>query len=106
MKNGMKCYRCGGIAKFRKGIRFGRYKIDGWECKCGEAYFDPVQAERILFINKLKKHKFHLKLSQVRSNLVLRIPKGVSDVLNLHKGEEVEFGLEDDNKIVIKTKAG
>lgn len=51
----MKCM-CGKIAKYVKGMRFNKYKIDGWKCdSCGEAYYTPEQIERILRINKLKK---------------------------------------------------
>jgi hypothetical protein len=98
---GMKC-ACGKTAKYVTKLNFNGYTIDGWECpSCGEAYYNPEKAERILLINKLKKQKYNLKLSQVKSNLVLRIPKEVSDVLNLRKGGEVEFSLKDSNEISI-----
>ena len=45
--------------------------------------------------------KYHLKLSRVKSNLVLRIPKEVSEALNLQKGESVEFGLKNNSEMVI-----
>ena len=98
---GMKCV-CGKIAEYKQHMKFNGYGIDGWECKaCGEVYYNPEKAERILLLNKLKKHKFHLKLSQVKSNLILRIPKEVSEALNLKKSQEVEFGLKNANEIVI-----
>ncbi|MBI2124684.1 AbrB/MazE/SpoVT family DNA-binding domain-containing protein [Candidatus Woesearchaeota archaeon] len=98
---GMKCI-CGKIAEYNKNMKFNSYEIDGWECKsCGEAYYNPEKAEKILLINKLKKHKFYLKLSKVKSNLILRIPKEVGDALNLKKSQEVEFGIKDSNEIVI-----
>ncbi len=97
----MKCM-CGKTAEYVKHLKFNNYDIDGWKCgNCGEAYYNPEKAERILLLNKLKKHKFHLKLSQVKSNLILRIPKEVSEALNLRKGCEVEFGLKDSNEIII-----
>ena len=100
-QKGMECV-CGKIADYTKHLKFNNQDIDGWECKsCGEAYYNPEKAEKILLLNKLKKHKFHLRLSQVKSNLILRIPKEVSDALNLRKGEEVEFSLKENNKIVI-----
>jgi hypothetical protein len=83
-------------------MKFNGYDIDGWECRsCGEAYYNPEGAERILLINKLKKHKFRLTLSQVKSNLVLRIPKDVSDALSLRKSQRVEFALRNTNEIII-----
>lgn len=98
---GMKCI-CGKIAQYKKHMKFNGYDIDGWECKsCGEVYYNPEKAEKILLINKLKKHKFNLKLSKVKSNLILRIPKEVSEALNLRKGEFIEFGLRDNDEIVI-----
>lgn len=101
MKSSMKCV-CGKEAKYNPNMKFNGYDIDGWECKsCGEAFYNPEKAERILIINKLKKHKYYLKLSKVKSNLVLRIPKEVSEVLNLQKSQKVEFGLKDQNEIVI-----
>lgn len=98
---GMKC-KCGKITKYVNHLKFNGYDIDGWKCdSCKETYYNPEKAEKILLLNKLKKHKFHLKLSKVKSNLILRIPKEVSEVLDLHKGEEVEFSLKDTNDMVI-----
>lgn len=97
----MKCI-CGKIAKYVKKLKFNGYDVDGWKCSsCKEEYYNPERAEKILLINKLKKHKFYLKLSQVKSNLILRIPKEVSEVLNLRKGEKVEFGLKNTKEIII-----
>jgi hypothetical protein len=98
---GMKCI-CGKIAKYVKHLKFNNYDIDGWKCdSCGEVYYSPEKAEKILLLNKLKKHRYNLKLSQVKSNLVLRIPKEVSEALSLRKGGEVEFSLKDSDNIVI-----
>tara|TARA_Y100000310_G_C20686125_1_gene819123 strand:- start:2142 stop:2456 length:315 start_codon:yes stop_codon:yes gene_type:complete len=94
---------CGKLAKFTKDLTFNRYKISGWVCKgCGEVIYEPIQAERILLLNKLKKQEFRVKLSKVKSNLILRIPKEISDVLSLRKGEKVEFKLQNDNCMQIK----
>lgn len=100
-QSGMKCI-CGRIAQYKKHMKFNGYDIDGWKCKsCGESYYNPEKAEKILLLNKLKKHKFHLRLSQVKSNLILRIPKEVSEALNLKKSQQVEFGVKNSNEIVI-----
>ncbi len=99
---GMKCM-CGKIAQYVKHLKFNGHDIDGWRCdSCEEEYYNPEKAEKILLLNKLKKHKYHLKLSQVKSNLILRIPKEVGEALNLRKGGEVEFSLKDSNEIVIQ----
>lgn len=83
------------------GMRFNQHKLDGWKCSCGEIYYDPEQAHRVLLLNKLANHKFRLKLSQVKSNLILRIPAEVGEALSLSKGDEVSFVLED-GRIVIE----
>ncbi len=93
---------CGGVAVYKNHLKFNRYDLDGWKCKkCGEIYYNPEKAERILLLNKLKKIKYNLKLSKVKSNLVLRIPKEVGEALNLHKGANIELGLKDMDEIVL-----
>ena len=79
---------------YRKDLKFNEYRIDGWKCSCGEAYFNPEQAEKILLINKLKKQVIRAKLGRIRSNLILRLPKDIETALNLKKGEEVLIKLE------------
>lgn len=37
--------------KYTKGIEFNSYKIDGWKCECGEIYYNPEQAQKILISN-------------------------------------------------------
>jgi len=88
IKGGMKCIRCGKIAPRAK-LRFQGHQIDGWKCKCGEEYLDPLQAERILTLNKLKHERFQAKLGRIRSNLIIRIPKVIEQGLGLKDGEEV-----------------
>lgn len=102
-KNGIRC-SCGSTAAPEKKMPFNSYFVDGWKCrKCGQVYFDTEQAQKILLLNKLKRHVFRLKLNKVRSNLILRIPKEVSDVLDLKEGSEVEFCLEEKDKMLIRT---
>lgn len=98
---GMKC-TCGAIAKYKKGLVFNGYKIDGWVCsKCKEVYYHPEQVQRILLLNKLKHKIVITKLGQVRSNLIWRIPKDMQSALGLEKGEEIAAQLED-NAIKLK----
>lgn len=97
----LKC-ACGKVAAYNAHMKFNGYDIDGWECgSCGEAYYNPEKAERILLLNKVQKLKYQMKLSQVKSNLVLRVPKEVSEALGLKKGEHVELGIKNQNEIVI-----
>ena len=99
---GLKCV-CGKIAEYEEHLKFNSYNIDGWACKsCGEIYYNPEKAERILQLNKLKKATYELTLTQTKSNLILRIPKDVSEALDLHKGKHVELRLGSENQIVVQ----
>ena len=80
---------------FKKGIPFNKEKIDGFECKCGEIFFDPEQVQRVLILNKLKMQKMKAKLGRNRSNLILRLPKDIEAVLGFKQGEEVELSVHD-----------
>ncbi len=97
---GMNCV-CGKIAQHKERLKFNSYELDGWECSCGEVYYNPEKAEKILLFNKLQKMKYHLKLSKVKSNLILRIPKEVGDALNLENGDEIELALKNTKEIVV-----
>ena len=80
--------------KFIKNLKFNEYEVDGWKCSCGETYYEPEGAQRILLLNKLKKEILQVKLGQIKSNLILRLPKEVERALNLEKGEEVKIKIE------------
>jgi len=90
--DGMKCVSCGQVAKPAK-LKFQGDEINGWKCTCGEEYFDPEEAERILLLNKLKKQKVRVKVGQVRSNIILRIPKAMAEALRIKKGDIVSLTL-------------
>ena len=81
--------------KYVKGLEFNEYKVDGWKCSCGEVYFNPEQAQKILLLNKLKKEAIKAKLGRIRSNLILRLPRDIEVALNFHKGEDVLLKVED-----------
>jgi len=101
-KKSMKC-ACGKIAAYKADLKFNGYPLDGWICKsCGETYHNPKKAEAILLLNKLKRQKFIIRLGRMKSNLIFRIPKKVSDALSLQKGGQVEFFLKDNETMVIK----
>lgn len=100
--NGMKC-SCGAQAKYVEKLRFNKNLIDGWVClACGETYYNPEQAEKILLLNKIRRTMYHIKLNKVKSNLILRIPKEVGDALNLCEGEQVQLGLKEGKKIIVQ----
>lgn len=95
---GTKCVKCGGIAEKAK-LSFQGIEIDGWRCECGEEYFNPEQAERILLLNKLKGESFEVTLGRSRSNLIIRIPTKVQAVLGLESGKTVKLKVEDAKKL-------
>lgn len=101
-KEGMVCVTCGKTAKRAK-LRFQGAEIDGWRCSCGEEYFDPEQAQRILLFNKILTKEYKIKLGQIRSNLIVRIPTELSEVLGLHKGEKVLLRADAEKKLHIET---
>ena len=90
----MKCYKCHKRMPYVKGMKFNEHKLDGWRCPCGEIYYEPIQAEKILLLNKLKKSKMKAKLGRIRSSLILRLPKDVEFALGLKQGEEVLLQIE------------
>lgn len=100
LKYALHCYKCGGWAKPAK-LRFQSYDIGGWKCKCGEEYFEPMQAQRILLLNKLQKQAVSATLGQIRSNLILRLPKQIQEAMHLKKGEEVRLRLLDSRRLEI-----
>ncbi|MEK6960375.1 MAG: AbrB/MazE/SpoVT family DNA-binding domain-containing protein [Nanoarchaeota archaeon] len=101
MKNSIRC-PCGGSAPYRKDLRFNNNPIEGWKCeKCKESYYNPIQAERILLINKIRKMKYLVKVGKMKSNYIIRIPKEVGEALDLKQGKEVELGIRGEKEIVI-----
>ena len=98
----MKCVSCGKTAKKAK-LRFQGTEIDGWKCPCGEEYFDPEQAQKILLLNKILSKKYKIKLGQIRSNLIIRIPTELAEALALQKGENVSIKAEGLKKLYIET---
>ena len=91
----MKCHKCNKTMKYVKGMKFNEYAVDGWKCSCGEIFYNPEQAQKILLLNKLKKETIRAKLGRIRSNLILRLPRDIETVLDLEKGEEVLLKVED-----------
>ena len=92
----MKCNKCGKQMEHVKAMDFNSYKIGGWKCSCGEKYYEPEQAQKVLFLNKLKKEAIRAKLGRIKSNLILRLPTGIEHALNLKQGEDVLISIEDD----------
>ena len=87
-REGIKCSACGKVARPAK-LRFQGYDIKGWKCKCGDEFYDPDEAQKILLLNKILKKRYEVKVGQIKSNLIIRIPKELSDALGLVKGEKL-----------------
>lgn len=98
----MKCLNCNERMEYRENLKFNQYRLSGWKCaSCGEIYFNPEEAEKILLLNKLKKQVIRAKLGRIRSNLILRLPKDIEEVLNLKKGKEVSMRVEGKNLVIM-----
>jgi len=93
-KEGMDCVVCGKVAKPAK-LSFQGEKVAGFKCACGEEYFNPEEAQRILTMNKLRGETVEAKLGRIKSNLILRIPKAFEEVLGLKNGEKMRLKLKD-----------
>ena len=76
-------------------LSFNGSPIKGWVCSCGEKYYDPKEAQRILLLNKLKKENIKVRLGQIRSNLILRLPRDVEKAFSLEKGKDVIIKVRD-----------
>jgi len=99
----MKCHSCGKEMVHRKDLSFNGEKLAGYRCGCGEEYFDPEAAQRVLLRAKLRKQAPLAKLGRIRSNLILRLPKELETALQLSEGEMVELKLDGDTFKVVRT---
>lgn len=102
-KKGMDCVKCGGLAQPAK-TSFQGMKIGGWKCKkCGEVYYDPAQAQKILMLHKLEHEELEAKLGRVKSNLILRIPRAVEECLGLKEGEKIRLKVRNATELTLTT---
>ena len=102
-KQGMKCTSCGKNAK-PTSLRFQGYDISGWKCSCGEEYFEPEEAQKVLLLNKILKKRYEVTVGQIKSNLIIRIPTELSKALGLKKGERVTISADDDGRFQVELK--
>lgn len=101
----MECV-CGRVAGYKTNLKFHGHTIDGWKCThCGEEYHDATKVQEILILEKLQNTTFELRLNKVRSNFIVRIPKEISDVLQLEKYETITFKLEPDLRMSLATSS-
>ena len=96
------CVVCGGTA-YHKKSKFQGFPIESYKCrKCGEEFFNPLQAEKILEMNKTMGKIFEVVLGKIQSNLIVRIPVQVAETLDLTKGEKIKLEVENLNEICLK----
>lgn len=93
----MKCILCGGKTVIRTvehsefGISLGNFKAEVCE-KCNETYFDESIVEKIQQKSKelgLFGLAKKVKVAELGNSIAIRIPKEISEFLNIKKGQEV-----------------
>lgn len=80
---------CGKMAK-KTSLRYKHYEVRGWKCnKCGKEYVHPEDSFKVSRLEKLKKETVKVKVGVVGQSMVIRIPKELSGLYGLKRGEEV-----------------
>jgi hypothetical protein len=92
---------CGEWAKPHK-FHIEGFIVRGWKCpKCEEEYFSG-DIEKVLLLNKLKKHPLAVKVGKLGESKIIRIPKEIGIAVGLKVGKEVLIYPEDQKSIKIK----
>ena len=95
------CTKCDAVMRKRVMTVEG-VKVRTWECpKCKDTVLHPEDAQRMLMLNKLRKG-LTVKIGELGSSLVVRIPKEIVKHYNLAKGGQVTVKAEGDNKIELE----
>lgn len=82
---------CGKKAK-RSVIRYKEYNVRGWKCSsCNKEYIHSEDSIRISRLENLKKKGVKVKVGVVGQSIVIRIPKDLSEIYGLEKGDEIEL---------------
>ena len=97
----MKCFKCGSEVKAdRREFNIMGFKVGGWKCpKCREEYYEGDDINKVFVYNKLKKG-IPVKVGALGNSLVMRLPKEVSSVLEIKKGQEVILRVRDNELVV------
>jgi hypothetical protein len=94
------CFRCGSTMKPRS-IKLGDVSVRSWRCpKDGEEILHPKDAQKALFLNKLKKRGVKVKIGILNKAPYLRFPKAFLDILK--KGDEVIIKVVEGKKIQLE----
>lgn len=93
---------CGKMAK-KATLRYKHYEVRGWKCSaCKREYIHPEDSIKISRFEKIRKVRMRVKVGVVGQSKVIRIPKELSDVYGLEKGEKVELVPETLKKLGIR----
>ena len=101
----MNCWKCNIDMKKIKD-KFHNFTIDAWACpQCKEIIYDEENIQPILQYNKLKENRKELTatVGALGKSKIIRIPKIVEQLYEIHKGEKIKFDLKPD-EIIIKIK--
>ncbi|MCK4589599.1 MAG: AbrB/MazE/SpoVT family DNA-binding domain-containing protein [Nanoarchaeota archaeon] len=92
------CTHCE-IPMEKKKIIIEGIEIRGWECsKCKETVLHSEDAQKMLFLNKLKRG-IKVKIGELGQSLIIRFPKEVVDFYKIKKGEDLTLRAEDMKRI-------
>ncbi|MFC1752555.1 AbrB/MazE/SpoVT family DNA-binding domain-containing protein [Thermoproteota archaeon] len=97
----MKCFNCNSNVNAKRQVfNIMGFKVRGWKCpKCGEEYYEGDDINKVLVYNKLKKG-IPVKVGALGNSLVMRLPKEVSSVFDIKKGQEVVLRVKDKELVV------
>lgn len=92
---------CGDMAS-RSSVKYKDYEVRGWTCrKCRKEYIHPEDSLKISRLEALKKSNVRVKIRTVGQSLVITLPKKISELYGLEKGETVRLSPDGMKKIEI-----
>ncbi|MBI4171022.1 MAG: hypothetical protein HY514_04955 [Candidatus Aenigmarchaeota archaeon] len=93
---------CGGMAG-RSTVKYKDYEVRGWVCKkCKKEYIHPEDSLKISRFEALKKSRVRVKIRTVGQSLVITLPKEITELYGLQKGETVGLSPESMTRIGIE----
>jgi len=97
----MFCKECN--KKAVKGVEeIDGFRLRVWECPvCGQKWYHPLDANRMLHWNKLKNQEFKVTLRMVGNSYVTSIPKEIVQFEEFRRGEKAIWHLESPDKLVL-----
>jgi len=99
-----KCTKYNHLMK-KKLVTMEGMAVRSWEClKCSEVVLHPEDAQKMLTLNKMRKG-VSVKIGELGSSLVVRIPKELVSIYNLSKGEEIKIKVFNDKKMELELAA-